>query len=87
MSKVLQQVRGVSSKVAEAVTTKYPTVYSLYDSWSRCLTTREAELMLAVIETGNNSSVKVSRKRQVGQALSTKIYNIFNGKDPAKVVS
>jgi hypothetical protein len=50
---MLQNIQKCTDAVAKAIVQEYPTVYSLYDAYSKTQSIEEAEMLLADIEVMN----------------------------------
>lgn len=50
---MLQNIQKCTDAVAKAIVQDYPTVYSLYDAYSKTQSIEEAEMLLADIEVMN----------------------------------
>lgn len=48
--KMLQNIQQCTEAVAKAIVGEYPTIYSLYEAYTRCASTADAEMLLADIE-------------------------------------
>jgi len=73
----LTLIPGVSAKIANAITLKYPTVQVLLEEFKTC--SREdginlcSDILIGPSGTGNGNS-----NRRVGKSISEKIYNTYN---------
>jgi ERCC4-type nuclease len=70
---MLQQIHGVSAIVATSVVRTYPTLQSLVEAYN-ALPPADAKELLA--------QIKISDKRKIGSALSTRIHCTFTCDDP-----
>ncbi|KAJ2959479.1 hypothetical protein NQZ79_g5087 [Umbelopsis isabellina] len=48
--KMLQNIQQCTEAVAKAIVREYPTIYTLYEAYTRCESTADAEMLLADIE-------------------------------------
>ncbi|KAI8584205.1 hypothetical protein K450DRAFT_218654 [Umbelopsis ramanniana AG] len=83
--KMLQNIQKCTDAVAKAIVQEYPTVYSLYDAYTKTQSVEEAEMLLADIEV--QRSVITNRDRFVNKAMSKKIYSILMSDDNKLVIS
>ncbi|KAG2182156.1 hypothetical protein INT43_007083, partial [Umbelopsis isabellina] len=83
--KMLQNIQQCTEAVAKAIVREYPTIYSLYEAYTRCKSTADAEMLLADIEV--QRSVITQRDRYVNKAMSKKIYNIIMSGDSRLVIA
>ncbi|KAF9972915.1 hypothetical protein BGZ73_003887 [Actinomortierella ambigua] len=78
--KALQGISMVTHQVAKSIVAEYPTIRMLYEGYRQCRTIEEAEGMLSDIEI-------IGKRRFVGPSVSKRVYDIFMGQDPNKVVT
>ncbi|KAF9162063.1 hypothetical protein DFQ26_003886 [Actinomortierella ambigua] len=78
--RALQEISMVTPQVAKSIAAEYPTMRMLYEGYRICRTISDAEGMLADIAI-------LGKTRVIGRVISKRVYDVFMGQDPNKVVS
>ncbi|GAM20575.1 hypothetical protein SAMD00019534_037500 [Acytostelium subglobosum LB1] len=76
----LVTISGVSRAIASTIVMKYPTIQSLYKDYFKSDMNEKSRMMML-----KDLKLDSSQKR-LGPVLSTRLYNIFCGNDPNKIV-
>lgn len=77
-AKMLIQIPHVSENIADAIISKFPNIFCLYQKYQMTPTVVCCEKLLEEIPIPGNSGTKV---RRLGPALSKRIYNCLMGSE------
>ncbi|KAK3827785.1 MAG: hypothetical protein J3Q66DRAFT_321084 [Benniella sp.] len=78
--KSLQEIHRVTYQHAKSIAQEYPSIKSLYEAYRKCSNVYVAQTMLEDVPL-------IGRQGVVGKPISRRIYEVFMGTNPEKVVA